>query len=233
MTLPNNNNTLEKRFPLISILRGIGPLSYESPISASIISKHFEFINSKVDAFPNIHGYFNSKLHDSKINSVLIDSNVLSISLNDFSTNCFFSALLEFTNMPITHIRYIFPVILNFYGLKYYSLSYINRNNKLIQLNSSRYLYKISTYLYDQVLALEPDSVSLAILFWSTFSFRKRYLLLQVKCNTLLIKEPQRDEFIRLVGDKFIHLYDKYWRHRCKGVIFDYRKAVQFIAENL
>jgi hypothetical protein len=228
----DNNNTLGKRFPVISILSGIGLPSYDNSLSALLINRHSLFVNSKGDDFHNVHLYLNSALHDSIVTSVSYDKDVLSISLDDFSTHCFCNALVKISKMSMVHAKRICPVMLKFDKIRECSLAYINRNNKLIQLSKAKHLHKISSYLYDQVIKLEPDSIFIGILFWAT-SLRKRYLLLQIKCKRLTIVELQRKAFLELFGDKFIDLYDRYWKQRQKGVLFDYGKSAQFITDYL
>ena len=123
-----------KKYPLLYLLVDPQGVKLEDdPNKAEQLSdKYSLFIESKTNILPNIRQYFNSRLHDSWVLKIDYNNSAVSIQLNEFSTHCFADALSDRYEIRIPHKKRIFPVSLNFNGVKSFSVSWINRNGKIL-----------------------------------------------------------------------------------------------------
>lgn len=224
---------IDNIFPLLHALAGLNRSHYENDFVHSLIENYANLLKSKEKIIPKCSIYLNSALHDSKVISIKNNKNTFSIVLNDFCSMCFCNALIEIINIKVPKRKRIFPISLSFDKYHSINLSWINRNNKLIKVNTDRYLPKLSEYLYDQLIEIQNNSISIGILFWAKSSKNKQHLLLQVKSRVLRIEEFQRNAFLELFDYNFLELFDSFWAIRRQGVLFDYNKAFEFIESRI
>lgn len=230
----NTRNTLKNRFPLLDLLSPLIQAAPKDELLTSMWDSHSSFIKSKSDILPAGFLYLNSSLHDSLITSLNYDNNRLCISFNEFSSECFCIALNDLAEINLSHKKIVLPVSFSFEQIKSYSLYYVNRNNKLIKVNKTINIRRLTEYLYDEIIELEPGSISIGIFFVAKGpSKRKMFLILEIKSKKLIIEEFQKETFLNLFGGKFVDLFDEYWSERQKGVLFDYSESVDFIEPRL
>ena len=224
----------DKKYPLLdSLICYKGNNWEDDEDKIKLLGEQYSaFIESKARMFPNIQLYLDSRLHDSWVQSIEFNGFDLIISLNEFSTHCFSDALSEKFSLNIPHKKRIFPVCLRFQEIKHYSISWLNRNGKILALSKEKYVPKLSEFLYDQATVLETGDIRIGFLFWSRIKGNKSYLLLQIESKDFQIEEFQRQAFLNLYGERHIKLFDTFWKEKQKGVYFDFSSALDFINKN-
>ncbi|MGA1870908.1 MAG: DUF4085 family protein [bacterium] len=229
-----NTNLFNKKYPLLDslICYSGNDYNYDEERVKKLSNEYTAFLKSKEDIFPHISKYFNSRLHDSWLQSIDNKNNEINILLNEFSTHCFSDALIEKFSLILPHSKRVFPVCLKFKGIKYYSISWINRNSKILPLKKEKYLPLLTEFLYDEAIVLEQGIISTGMLFVSKSKGNKSYLLLQIECSDLKIEEYQRKAFIELFGEEYLNLFDIYWVEKQKGKYFDYSTALDLLNKN-
>lgn len=227
------NNIFKNKYPLLDSLIYFKGNNWGEDYSESqrskLSEKYASFISSENNFDEITKQYFGGRLHDSWVEKISYQSDQMSIVLNEFSSHCFADAIVEGFNLNIPHKKLIFPVALNFSKIKNISISWVNGNSKIIPLNKEKFIPKLSEFLYDQIITLEENKISLGMLFWSGLKGNKSDLLLQVECEKVNVDESQREAFIKIFGDKYLDLFDLYWAEKQSGNYFDYSTAIELI----
>ncbi len=222
------SNLFSLQYPLMSRCFEEDP-DEDKILAAS--NNYTELLLANKDHLPNGTIYLHDRLHDSQVLSIAhIDDN-LNIWLNDFSTHCFADAFVDVFMVQVPHSKRVFPICLQFTNVKKYSISRINRNGKIIPLKPEKYFQHLNEFLYDEATCISENWVSLGMLFWNkrTNDWKKKRLLLKIDCGHLMIKEDQRDVFMRLFGADKINIFDAFWIERRNGIYFDYSSAFDFV----
>ena len=80
------------------------------------IDLYSKFLNDNSNILKNFNKYLFCLLHDSWIIDLEIKSDILILTLNDFSTHVFADAIVDKFNIDIEHEKLIFPLILELKG---------------------------------------------------------------------------------------------------------------------
>lgn len=231
------NNIFKNKYPLLDTLiysksNSWGEI-YTDSYREECSKGYSKFIDSEFEETPFVKNYFNFGLHDSWVTNIHFNQEQLEITFNDFQTHCFVDALLEVSNEKIQHKKRILPVSLSFKKIKKLSVAWVNQNSKILYLNKDRYLPKLKEYLYEQVLTVEPDKLSVGILFLSGLKGNKSYLLVEIECERISLDEQQRNAFIKLFSGNHLALYDSYRTQRNNGSYFEFSTSLEFIEKHI
>lgn len=183
---------------------------YDSNLVDQISSQYSSLINSKKTLIPNLPLYFDSRLHDSWVNKITYSNTEVTINLNEFSTHCFAEALSNKYCIKIPHQKRIFPVCFNFNGVKKFTISWINRNGKILPLKKDKCIPRLSDLLYEEATQIESDRISVGFIFWTRFKGNKSYLLMQLTSDKMEIAEHQCNAFKTLYGKDQMKLFDSF-----------------------
>jgi hypothetical protein len=226
-------NLFKNKYPLLDSLiyfKGNNwGKTYNESQRKKLADGYDSFISSKHNIDDRIKNYFRSRLHDSWVEKISYQSNLLSITLNEFSSHCFADAISEHFNLNIPHKKRLLPLTLNFLKVKDLSVSWINGNSKILPLNKDKFMSKLSEFLYEEIIVFEKDKIVIGMLFWTGMKGNKSYLLLQVECEDLYVEEAQREAFKLIFNNNYLDLFDLYWAKRQSGMYFDYSTAIELI----
>ncbi len=231
-----NSNYFHHRFPLLDSLICTPGNNWEyDEVQVKQLSDDYkELIENRKNILPQGHAYLNSRLHDSWVESAEQNENGITILLKDFQSHCFSDAICDEHKENVPHKKRVFPIGLHFSEIQSYSISRINKNNKIIPLSRKRYLSKFSEFLFDEALLIEPGNIDIGILFLSdchAFS-NKSTLLLHIRSKNLNFTNNQREAFQKMFPEKYHYLFDAFWKKRIEGKPFDYSESIKFIKEN-
>ena len=223
-------NILAKKYPLIHKFNNYAWDDDEDCSSWERVDKllleHSEFL-------PEGRVYLNSTMHDSWVISYEKTRNDFVITLNDFQSHCFCEAFADLKGTPICHEDVVVPVEMVFTQIRRLAVSHVNRNGKLLPINTDRFLPFFKELLIDHVCMLTPDSIQLGMLFWIERKVKNtRTLILEIEAKHLNFHEHQRASFIQLLGEEYVKWFDLHMEARRKKEWgFDYSSSIQFLKE--
>ncbi len=191
--------------------------------------QYTEFLSTKNELLGNIVNYVDCRLHDSWVINTNYNYKELEITLNEFSSHCFADVVVEEFGLNIPHKKRVLPVSLKFKNIKKISISWVNKNSKIIPIKTEKFITRLSEFLYEQIITLEKNKIEIGLLFWSGMKGKKSYLLLEIECEHLVVNEFQEEEFRKLFGEKHLLLFKKFWEEKQKGKYFDYSTAKEII----
>ena len=233
--LKNMNNIFKEKYPLLDSSFGFQGNNWGESYSPSeakeLFEKYASFIASKKSILETIELYFGSRLHDSQVEYIEYRENKLAITLNEFASHCFADALDETYSLGVPHKKRVFPVSICFSGIERCTISWINKNSKILPLNKEKYFPKLSELLSDQIIAFSDKFIEVGFLFWTMHGGNKSNLLLEIKAQKLEIFEHQRNAFEKLYSGRYLDIFDYFWQEKRKGKYFDYSVAKQLINE--
>jgi hypothetical protein len=190
-----------------------------------------KFLNDNSNILKNFNKYLFCLLHDSWIIDLEIKSDLLILTLNDFSTHVFADAIVDKFNIDIEHEKLIFPLILELKG---------NLSVEFYKVDSHGYLKRIEQisvdeYLYEQVLNLDQDSIEIVFVLWHNNPIEDmpgERVLMIVSSKELNLTENQDIAWIEIFGDKYNEYY-QYFKEQfdSERYVSDYTQCMNLVDE--
>jgi hypothetical protein len=179
---------------------------------------------------PEGYYYLNSRLHDSWVIGYDRTPTSFTLRLNDISAHCFCEAVNALTGRNVTHRQTVCPVELVFTGVRQLRTCHVNRNGKILPLNTERWLPEAKEFLCDDIRVLNKREISLGILFWARRVVKEsKRLLLEIDAERLQIVEMKRNAFSAICGAENGEFFERFMEQRQKGMAFDYSAALDFL----
>ena len=216
---------LYSKYPLLNLNGDEYNRDYATPLW----QKQTDLLEANLSTLPQAKRFLASALHDSPITSIDMTADTLTINVNELQSMDFYCTLQDITKLdgPILN----FPISLIFHNIRHSALYLINRNNKPIPVSKDKWLPRIDEYLGDHTIEIGPSCIKIAIELMS--NIRNRCFILEIKADRLEITEDHINEISQHPGEKYIPLFEKFFKKRNEGKYFDYSTAKDFIKNNL
>ncbi|MDH3349808.1 MAG: hypothetical protein OEM02_17100 [Desulfobulbaceae bacterium] len=203
-------NLFKSNYPLISSLT-----TYDNnyKFDDDLISRHTVAHKEKINAFENnelFSRYFGSILHDSPIIQICNDKDLLQIKVNDYQCFDFASETCHAFGIKVPRKKLIFPLTLKFHHPKI-QLSRINKNDKLIYVNKTKYIPKLAYWLHDEFQFISEKNIKVGILAEKRpCKGNKGELLLEVDSSSIEAHEEQKESYLNIFGKAYLQYWNRF-----------------------